>query len=231
MINFIDKIDNIIKHKKSVELRFLTLQEQSQLKNKIKDSSLYILDGGYKDAELKRASFYSKHCSIVCFKIIPKNKHMELTHQNILGSLLSLQIEKDSIGDILPKQGIFFTTSEISTEIKYSFSSIGNSPITIQEITSTDIQKEQEFLDFRTTVDSLRLDLIVSKITKMSRNDAKELITKEFVKKNHNIATKHTTIIQDGDIISIRKYGRFVIRDTKNTSKKGKIVLNYSKYQ
>ena len=80
------------------------------------------------------------------------------------------------------------------------------------------------------TVSSLRLDSIISKITKKSRNIASEMINNDLVKVNHLISNKNTKIMNEEDIISIRKYGRFLIIDTKKTSKKGKIVVKFGKY-
>lgn len=230
MISFKDKIQNIIDNEKSVSLRFLSLQEQAQINNLVKDKSSIHFNGGYEGSELKRVSFFGAASNVVCYKIIHNNKHLILTHQNILGSLLGLQITRDSIGDILPKQGVFFATEEIRAEIEYSFTQIGKHSIEVHEIDSTTIKTEQEFIELRTTVESLRLDLIVGKITNMSRNQAQDYIKNEFVKKNHNITTKPTSKVSENDIISIRKYGRFIIRDTSNTNKKGKIVVNYAKY-
>jgi len=228
MITFKDKINNIIDNQKSVSLRFLSLNEQAQIINLVKDKSLYNLEGGYPEAELKRAYFYHQDNLISCFKITA-NKHITLTHQNILGTLLSLSITKDSIGDILPKQGIFFTTKEIEKEVLNSFTKINNVPIEIS-LYNNDIKSEQELSEARFTTDSMRLDLIVSKITCKSRNESNDIIKRELVKVNHIVTTKHTKTITENDIISIRKYGRYIILDNKNTSKKGKIIVKYAKY-
>ncbi len=227
MISFKDKIKNIIDNKKSVSLRFLSLQEQNHLKN-MPEVRLY---GGYKDAELKRAYFYTdKLDDIVCYKINYNDKYLTLTHQNILGTLLSLSITRDSIGDILPKQGVFFTTKEIKDEIINSFTKINNVSIELEVISSDKITSEKEFEEYRTTVDSLRLDLVVSKICHISRKSANDLLNKELIKVNQQVITKATYLLKDNDILSIRKYGRFLIGNTAKRSKKGKIVLIYLKY-
>lgn len=227
MILFKDKIKNILDKQKSVTLRFLNLEEQSYLKN-IKDVTLY---GGYKDAEKKRAYFFQeKATDIVCFKINYSDKYLDLTHQNILGTLLSLGITFDSIGDILPKQGVFFVTEEISKEVIESFIMINHTPISLSIYNSSYITNEIELEEHQTTVESMRLDLVISKITKTSRNNASLMIQKEHIKINHQVHTKPTTSLKENDIISIRKYGRILIQDTSKRSKKGKIVLLYSKY-
>lgn len=226
MITFKDKIGNIIDKNKSVSLRFLNLEEQSYLHNK-KDVKL---DGGYKYAERKRAYFSGfNEVNIISLKIDYNRKYLTLTHQNVLGTLLSLGITLDSIGDILPKQGVFFITSEISKEVFASFTKINNVDIELS-VFDGEVTSEQDFEELRTTLDSLRLDLVISKICKISRKIASEMIQKELIKVNQTINTKTTTIIKDEDIISIRKFGRFKVKDTSKHSKKGKIVLIYLKY-
>lgn len=196
----------------------------------VKDSSIYKLDGGYPDAELKRASFYSSDTKITCYKITYNKKYLTLTHQNILGTLLSLSITKESIGDILPEQGIFFSISEIEAEIRYSFNKISNVNITLEIINPINVKSERRFQDLRFTSESLRLDLVVSKITKLSRKESNNLIEQNLIKVNHLITNKHTKLVSDEDIISIRKFGRFIIKDTHKTNKKGKIIVEYAKY-
>ncbi len=226
MLRFTDIISNIINSRKSVCLRFLTLDEQTHL-SRIKDA---VLDGGYKDAERKRAYLFgAKLGNIIPVKIIYNQKYLTLSHQNILGTLLSLGITLDSIGDILPKQGVFFITEEISKEIFTSFREINHVAIDL-EVFKGDVHSEKELEEHRTTVESMRLDLIISKICKTSRSDAQTLIQKELIKLNHQIHIKPTTLIKNKDIISIRKYGRFQIIDSSSRSKKGKIVLIYAKY-
>ncbi len=56
------------------------------------------------------------------------------------------------------------------------------------------------------------------------------MIIDDLIKVNHLISNKNTKNLNEEDIISIRKYGRYIIKDTKNTSKKGKIVVKYGKY-
>lgn len=226
MITLKDRIKNIIEHQKSVSLRFLNLEEQSKLQ-RIPQAELF---GGYQDAERKRAYFFGKPLdNIIPVNIRYNEKYLTLSHQNILGTLLSLGITLDSIGDILPKQGIFFMTQEISKEVFASFTEIKRVSITL-EIFEGEVHSEQEFEEYRTTVESLRLDLVVSKIVKNSRKESTEMIVKDLVKVNHQVCSKSTIILKDNDILSIRKYGRFKIINTEKRSKKNKIVLIYAKY-
>lgn len=228
---FTDKIKHILNNQKSVSLRFLTIYEQTIIQSLCRNQEVQF-DGGYEDSEKKRAYFFDEDMNntIVCFQIVYPEKHLTIQHQNILGTLMSLSITADSIGDILPKQGVFFVTSEIEDEITRSFTAINGIPIELKKIDGRSVKKEQDYEYFDVVSDSLRLDLIVSKIAKISRNDAFELIEKEHVKINQIVITKHTKQVQDQDILSIRRFGRFQILDTSGTTRKQKIVVKYRKF-
>lgn len=232
-MEFRDKAKGYLENplKISVKTKFLSLTEQTILKNTLKNKVFFKLDGGYENSELKRAVIYQDSDPfITCFKIKYNDKYLTLTHQNILGTLLSLSITKESIGDIIASESIFFIISELKEFIKNNFTKINNILITLEEVESINIKRIIEFEINSFTVSSLRLDSIVSKIIKKSRNNALEMIDSDLVKVNHLISNKNTKLLNEKDIISIRKYGRFLIIDTKKTSKKGKIVVKFGKY-
>jgi RNA-binding protein YlmH len=230
MISFKDRINNIVSSHTRTQLRFLTLSEQAIVTGIMKYVDDIELVGGYPEAERKRALFFTNEVDISCFLIKYNKKHLLLTHQNILGSLLSLKITRDSIGDILPIQGVFFITREIEQEVIHSFQSINRVPIELVRIDSSDIRSETNVEDLRITVSSMRLDTVISKIIRKSRTEAVEVLTKEYIKVNHTVETKATKTIKDNDVISIRHYGRYKIMDSASMTKKGKIIINYVKY-
>lgn len=230
MISFKDKVSNLSDSGTESRLRFLTLAEQAVVKGIIKYNPTITLEGGYQEAERKRALFNLKTPLITCFKIIYNQKHLQLTHQNILGSLLSLNITRDSIGDILPTGGYFFITEEIEQEVLLSFTSINRVPITLEKYDPTDLKSEIKTEEYQTTVASKRLDNIITKIIKKSRTEALEYLQKEYIKVNHQITTKPSKTIKDLDVISVRRFGRYQIIDSNNHSKKGKIIIKYIKF-
>jgi RNA-binding protein YlmH len=209
---------------------FLTQTEQKQLQNQLKYTVDFLIDGGYSNFERGRAFINMDVCDISCYKISPTSSFITLTHQNILGSLLALNIKRETIGDIIPEHSVFYIISELDSFIIQEFTSIGNSPILLEKIDGKKIIRSVEFEEKKAFVDSLRLDLIVSKLANCSRKEAVILIESELIKVNQVIVTKISKPLQENDIISIRKKGRFKVIDTQNTSRKGKIVLIYGKF-
>jgi RNA-binding protein YlmH len=226
-MTIIDQIKHINKNS-SFCSKFLSPQEQAQVINYNKSFSSYLI-GGYEGAEYKRLALNSD-CSIVCYQISYNEKFLQLSHQNILGSLMGLQIERHSIGDILVKEAVFFVIEELSPFIEREFVAIGNSPIDLKRIDPKSLKREITLQEETMIIDSMRLDLIVSRIGKTSRQTASMWIKEEWVKVNHLPIYKATKTIKDGDIISIRKQGRFLVLDSHKRSKKNKIILKYGKF-
>lgn len=201
------------------------------LQNHLKKAHVtFTINGGYKNFERGRCFINEEVSDITCFKILYNKKYLSLTHQNVLGTLLSLNLKIETIGDILVNADSFFCISEQKDFIKNNLLSINNVPITLQEIDGTTLNRKIELEQKTVFTDSLRLDLVVSKIAGVSRNIAASMIENEFVKVNHLVVKKISTKCNESDILSIRKKGRFILLDTKNTSKKGKTILVFGKF-
>jgi RNA-binding protein YlmH len=225
---FQDVLKSIKKSQVPVTTKFLDPKQQRQIINYFSENE-YVLDGGYTEAERKRAYFYGNaKDDQTCIKITTNSPYLSLTHQNILGSLMALSISRESIGDILPKQGLFLVTNEVLPIIKSTFDAIGNHPIDT-EIYNGPVKSEIEYQVNTVSLHSKRLDLVVTKICNISRKKANVWIDNEFVKVNHVVETKNTKTVGIDDIISIRKKGRYIIMNDEKRSKKGNIILKYGK--
>ena len=80
------------------------------------------------------------------------------------------------------------------------------------------------------TVASMRLDCVVSELINRPRSEASELIERGMVTVNHLTVTKLTAEPEAGDVITVRGSGKFKIDDESGVSRKGRIILLYSKY-
>lgn len=224
-----DTIESIKAKQTPTVLRFCTKQEQIAIQQRIPSA---LFDGGYPGSERKRAYLFTEPtANITCLQLTYDSRYLQVTHQNILGTLMSLSISYDSIGDILPEQGVFFTTTELAEEIKRSFQAINHVPIELTAIDGRTVVSTQRYSHHQCLVSSMRLDLLVARITNQSRAMAQEKILQDQIKLNHQLLNKPTKLIQESDIVSIHRFGRFVIDDTTSRTKKGKIVVKYRKYE
>lgn len=158
----------------------------------------------------------------------------ELTHRDYLGTILSLGIERNKIGDILvhPDGAYVFVTENIADTILFGIEKISNCGIKskIAEIDEIEIPK-QEYDDIKCIAASMRLDAVVSGITKLSRNQAMLLIKGDKVSLNHRSIGDGSKSIDVGDTISIRGYGRFVVFSVDGRTGSGRLHVHIKKFR
>lgn len=77
-------------------------------------------------------------------------------------------------------------------------------------------------------VASLRLDALLSAISKLSRSQIKAAVSAKLVKLNWFTVTETNLMLQRDDVLSLRKFGRLQITDIGQTKKgKYKVVLKF----
>ncbi len=152
-------------------------------------------------------------------------------HKDILGTLFSLGLDYDLIGDIVVEENYAYFTSltRLNDLIDNNFNMIKNKYIKPKKVNEMIITKDK-FNNFNIIISSMRLDCIVSKLANLGRNDAVKYINDGFVLLNYKECKNIKKQVFEGDIISIRKVGKFKIRNEEKKTKKDNIILNISKY-
>lgn len=160
------------------------------------------------------------------------NKAYSLTHRDFLGAVIALGIERDKIGDILIEKGraVMFISREIAPFVKEQLTKVGRVGVIVEEGYSLPLPEATARKDFTDTVASLRLDCVVAAICSVSRNTATELINDQRVILNSFTQQKSTVKVSSGDVVSVRGKGKFEIVNADEFSKKGRIILKYTKY-
>lgn len=155
-----------------------------------------------------------------------------LRHRDFLGALMSLGLKRETIGDILIEQGraVVFLSSDIAEYVLNNLNKVGNVGVTATEGFEGALPERGVRTEITSTVASLRLDCVVSALANCSRNMADNLITTGLVAVNSVICEKNTKIITNGDIVSVRRKGKFEIISTDKKTKKDRTVLVYKSY-
>ena len=157
-----------------------------------------------------------------------------LTHRDYMGSILSLGIEREKLGDICvcdDNTAIVFASSEVVDFLLYELTSIGNDKVKVEKISlDKNMPSQQKYQSFTDTVASERLDCVVGALFNLSREKAQNLIKGGFVEFNYETASKSDSRVDKNDIISARGYGKFIIRDISQSTKKGRLRLFADKY-
>lgn len=173
---------------------------------------------------------YNKIPNIKIYEIISNN---DLRHQDILGTLYSLNISDEMFGDVVIWNNRYFIIilSSIDNYIKSNLTSIKNSKVDLIEKDPYYLKDyKQEYEECIIIVPSIRVDAIVSKIINSSRSNALEKIKNGDIYLNYELLTKPTYMLKENDIFSIRKYGKYKFLGEINKTKKGSLVIKYLKY-
>ena len=173
---------------------------------------------------------YNKMPNIKIYEIVSSN---DLRHQDILGTLYSLNISDEMFGDVVIWNNRYFIIilSSIDNYIKSNLTSIKNSKVDLIEKNPYYLRDyKQEYEECIIIVPSIRVDVIVSKIINSSRSNALEKIKNGDIYLNYELLTKPTYMLKENDIFSIRKYGKYKFLGEMNKTKKGSLVIKYLKY-
>ena len=173
---------------------------------------------------------YNKMPNIKIYEIISSN---DLRHQDILGTLYSLNISDEMFGDVVIWNNRYFIIilSSIDNYIKSNLMSIRNSKVDLIERDPYYLRNyKQEYEECIIIVPSIRVDVIVSKIINSSRSNALEKIKNGDIYLNYELLTKPRYMLKENDIFSIRKYGKYKFLGEINKTKKGSLVIKYLKY-
>ena len=199
----------------------------------------YMLWGGFEDARRKILAVYPDYCEDYIRDDFPMKcltftfrKADRLTHRDFLGSFMAMRLKREVIGDIIISEGIAqcFVTEIAARLISVSVGKIGRIGVKVSDDRSFMLERIQEFQEISGTVASLRLDCIVGLAAKVSRENAAKLIRFEKVDVNHITAVSVSQSVNEGDVLSVRGSGRFVLSGIDGETKKGRIHISLRKY-
>jgi len=220
--------------------RFLTPAEARRVTEHFKFKRVKLLfDGGYDNAERVRVVFlnlewgeYDRENLLAALKIEYRPQD-SLGHRDVLGALMALGIERDTIGDIVSEENsaTLICTPEMSKFIIENLVKAGRVGIKISEISLNELPARQEELLIKTdTVASLRLDAVLSAAFGLSRAKAAELIAAGRVSLDHMPCEQPTKELIEGALLSVRGLGRAKLLEVGGVSRKGRIFVRIGLY-
>ena len=164
------------------------------------------------------------------FKIITKEK---LRHQDIMGSILSLNIKKEVLGDIIVDDNnyYFYILESMNNYILSYFNKVRNINITLEELPLNYLKDyKRKYKEIIVNVKSNRVDLIISKLTGLSRKVVKDMISNKDIILNYQVLTNNSYQFKENDIFSIRGYGKYKYVEVINKTKKNNYLVKCLKY-
>lgn len=208
--------------------RFLDLKEQKLVAANLSNKK-YNIYKPYCDSE--KVIFYKDNpYSVVLYELKTLGN---LTHQQILGTLFSLGIDQSMYGDILIIDGRYFiyVLESIEEYLLLYFSSVANNKI---ELVKCDIDLlkdyEREYEEIKIISSSSRIDTVVAHLINSNRESASDMIKDKLVLVN-NDNVRHTYNLCNGDILSIRRFGKYRFEGVVNETRKGNFIFKILKYK
>ena len=221
-----NSIDKLLSGKNTL---ILDNKELNIIKSKLKKTDYKIY---YPNKSSERVILYKNEIpKISLFKI---NSLFDLKHNEIMGSILGLNINSSYLGDIVLYNNnyYFYILSELNNFIKDNLNYIGNKKINLEEIDINYLSNyEREFEEFNIIVSSLRIDNIISKIIKTNREKVIEIIKDKKVILNYEVLSKGTYILKENDIFSIKRFGKYKFIGIIKETKKNNYMIKYLKYK
>lgn len=156
-----------------------------------------------------------------------------LSHRDILGSLMGLGITREKLGDIIVEEGCaqLLLLRETVPILLSQWESAGRWKLKLEEIQLSELQvKPPEKKMIRDTVATLRLDAVCASGFSTSRAKAGELISAGRVSLNHRECSKTDRAVAQGDVISCRGLGKCVLTEVLGQSKKGRTMIVIERY-
>jgi RNA-binding protein YlmH len=195
--------------------------------------------GGYEGARRKMLAVYPVYCAeyaggdfpMKCLTLTYR-KEDKLTHRDILGSFMAQRIKREVVGDIIVSEGESqtFVTEVAARILLSSVSRIGRVGVKITDERGFELDAVQEFREISGTVASLRLDCVLSLAANLSREKAAALIRADKVEVNHFPAASVSAELKEGDVLSVRGSGRYILSGIDGLTKKGRIHIDLRKY-
>lgn len=190
-------------------------------------------DGGHEGAERVIVRFgdpeefgYEEPFPIRILRIEPLMEKYadDLTHRDFLGALLNLGIERRVLGDILidGSAAYLFCRDQMAEYICENLTRIRHTHVRCTETEKIPDTLKPSLAARQVQVSSVRLDAVIAHVYNLSRSSAQEIFRAQRVFVNGRLMENLTYEPREGDLISVRRFGRFRYAGEERMTRKGK---------
>lgn len=221
-------------------LGFLDEGEQAALLPWLKKQSgvEWMLFGGFPEAERRLLGVFPEYIApegdlfplTAC--AFHHRKERRLTHRDVLGTLLSAGLRRETVGDILCAEGlcVAFLREEIVPFVREQIEKIGGEGGRWEIGYTGVLPAAHSFVSLRETVASPRLDGILKALLHIPRDEAARLITEGAVQVDHRPASSVSAQLDAPCVLSVRGFGRFALDRLGPVTRKGRLNIEARKY-
>lgn len=156
-------------------------------------------------------------------------------HRDILGSVMGLGLERDTVGDIFIGEtaAAVYCTKTARDVILDTLVRVGRAGVSVSDGLSDDAAEAVRpagFTELTVNIASQRADCIAAGITGLSREKAAAFIRSGSFMLNYAECDNISKPVSAGDVLTLRGYGKFIVSDDAVTTKKGRLRLTLKKY-
>ena len=144
---------------------------------------------------------------------------------------MGLGFKREMMGDLVVKDDSCYGVAgeEIYEFIAENMTSAGRNPVEIEEISPSCVP-QTEYEDIVATVPSMRFDSIISAVSNLSRTRAIQVIESGDAMLNYAPEKDKSAVVKEGDIVTIKRNGKYLIGRELGESKKGKLRVSIRKF-
>ena len=215
---------------------FLDMRQYTMLKNSLQ-AGIYRFFGGYAEAQRGILCIHPMDAEpedsefpITCLTFTFPEQYA-ITHRDVLGSLMAQQVQRDTVGDILVSPGrIQCFVTGAAASVGMQLTRIGRVGVRVPDALPYTGDFQQKTQEISSTVSSPRLDAILRTALNKGRSQCLEMIRAGLVTLNYQECTEPAKLLSDGDVFSVRGYGKFSVKEIGEQTRKGRLHVTIVKY-
>ena len=156
----------------------------------------------------------------------------KLSHRDFLGAILNLGIDRSVLGDIaiVDKCTYLFVKEGMAEFVADGLTKVRKTAVKCCIVNSAPEGTLYNTKEVRVQAVGERIDALVAKVFSISRDDSATLFSRGLVFISGKCCESVSHKLKEGDIVSVRGYGRFIYRGVEGHTKKGKLNILIEQY-
>ena len=156
----------------------------------------------------------------------------KLSHRDFLGAILNLGIDRSVLGDIaiVDKCAYLFVKEGMAEFVADGLTKVRKTAVKCCIVDSAPEGTLYNTKEVRVQAVGERIDALVAKVFSISRDDSATLFSRGLVFISGKCCESLSHKLKEGDIVSVRGYGRFIYRGVEGHTKKGKLNILIEQY-
>ncbi|MBQ7012462.1 MAG: RNA-binding protein [Oscillospiraceae bacterium] len=215
---------------------FLDMRQYTMVTAQLRTGT-YRFFGGYPDAQRGILCIHPEdfppeedEFPLVCLTITHRTADA-LTHRDVLGSIMAQQVQRDTLGDIIITSGkIQCFATPVTAEVCMQMTKIGRVGVKITDDEPFSCEIKQEIREISGTVAAPRLDAVLRTALNTGRGACAEYIRGGLVTLNYRQVQDVSCHVAEGDVFSVRGFGKFRVGEISGPTKKGRLHITIEKF-